>query len=84
MGGDDPEDHADTHEPKVDTTVDDLESHLLPLIECADSSDLPDCLVDYIDVDEQLSEIAVDMLTPDVDGMAASGRGGGGEGCAGD
>ena len=72
--GDDPEDYADTYEPKVDTTVDDLESHLLPLIECADSSDLEDCLPDYIDVDEWLSEIAVDMLTPDVDGMAASGQ----------
>ena len=50
---------------------------LLPLMGCVDgqvNQPFSDCIVDHIELDEWLAEIALDNVLPDVDGMANAGQ----------
>lgn len=74
--GDDPSRYVERFEPKADTTVEQLEADLFPLFDCAAEPDdeLRRCLPELIDVDEWITEIAVDVVLPDVDGLAGAGQ----------
>jgi spore coat protein CotH len=72
--GDEPADYAATYEPKGDTPLEAMETDLIPLIACANSDEVVECLPDHIDLDAWLTATAVDMVLPDVDGMASSGQ----------
>ncbi len=74
---DDPVAYAGTYEPKAGTSDTAFAEELLPLLACASTgsdSEFATCIPDHIDVDEWLTEIAVDMALPDVDGMAGAGQ----------
>ena len=74
---DDPAVYALTYEPKAGTDEADITADLIPLLACASSeteTELAACLPDHLDVDQWLREIAVDMVLPDVDGMASAGQ----------
>lgn len=66
----------DGFEPKGITTVDDIADDIVPLLACLETGvsdeQLRACVEGKIDVDEWLSEMAVDMLLTNVDGMAAT------------
>ena len=74
--GSDPSKYVDRYEPKADTTTAQLEADLFPLFACAEGSDsaLATCLPTLVDVPEWLTEIAIDMVLPDVDGLAGVGQ----------
>ncbi|MFZ5481449.1 MAG: CotH kinase family protein [Myxococcota bacterium] len=75
--GDDPAVLAETYEPKADTDEEDMREDLIPMLACASEADdaaFSACIGEWIDVDEWLTEIAVDVLLPDVDGMASAGQ----------
>ncbi|MDP2311959.1 MAG: CotH kinase family protein [Pseudomonadota bacterium] len=74
---DNPLDYVPTYAPKVDTDEADVVADLMPMLSCASvdtDEELAACLPDHIDVDAWLREIAVDMVLPDVDGMASAGQ----------
>jgi spore coat protein CotH len=74
---DDPLAYASTYEPKAGTDTDDLVTDLLPMLACASSAtdeEFATCIPQQIDVDEWLNEMAVDMVLPDVDGLASAGQ----------
>jgi spore coat protein CotH len=69
--------YAQTYEPKADTDELDMHDDLIPMLACASESDdnaFSACIGEWIDVDEWLTEIAIDMYLPDVDGMASAGQ----------
>lgn len=74
--GDDPSKYVDRYEPKADTTTAQLQADLFPLFACAAGSDsaLASCLPTLVDVPEWLTEIAIDTVLPDVDGLAGVGQ----------
>lgn len=74
--GDDPDRYDAKYEPKADTTLEQLAADILPLVRCANEADaeLRVCLPDQVNVDAWLTEIAVDMVLPDVDGFAGAGQ----------
>ncbi len=74
--GDDADDYDKQYEPKADTTPEQLEAELIPLLQCASGTDaeLLACLPAHADVDEWITEMAVDMVLPDVDGLAGAGQ----------
>jgi hypothetical protein len=66
-----------TYEPKAGTDEAALTDDLLPLLQCASAEGddaLAACLPDHVDVEAWLTEIALDMVLPDVDGMAGAGQ----------
>lgn len=74
---DDPIAYTGTYEPKAGTNDADVSADLIPMLACASSGsddELRACLPDHIDIDAWLREIAVDMVLPDVDGMAGAGQ----------
>jgi len=72
--GDDPEDYAATYEPKGDTELAAMEDDLIPLMACVNSDEVESCLPEHIDIEAWLTATAIDMVLPDVDGMASSGQ----------
>ncbi|MEN9786277.1 MAG: hypothetical protein RLZZ299_1541 [Pseudomonadota bacterium] len=69
--------YVDTYQPKAGTDEADMASDLLPFLQCASEPDdaaFRACLPTWIDVDAWLAEIALDMILPDVDGMASAGQ----------
>lgn len=74
--GDDPERYDAKYAPRADTTLEQLAADIIPLVRCANQDDagLLGCLPAHADVDEWLTEIAVDMVLPDVDGFAGAGQ----------
>jgi spore coat protein CotH len=76
-GGDTPEGYLTTYEPKAGTEPADMTEDLMPMLQCAstkDDAEFRSCIETWIDVDEWLTEVAVDMVLPDVDGMASAGQ----------
>ncbi len=74
---DDPIAYSATYEPKAGTNDADVSADLIPMLACASVSsddEFEACISDHIDVDAWLTEIAVDMVLPDVDGMAGAGQ----------
>lgn len=74
---DDPAAYALTYEPKAGTEEQQITDDLIPMLQCASvgsDEELKACLPEHIDVDQWLKEIAVDMVLPDVDGMASAGQ----------
>lgn len=74
---DDPDAYTLTYEPKAGTRDEEVVADLIPMLACAsvDTDDeLAACLPQHVDVDQWLTEIAVDMVLPDVDGMASAGQ----------
>jgi hypothetical protein len=54
-----------------------MRDDLIPMLQCAsepDDATFAACIGEWIDVDEWLTEIAVDVYLPDVDGMASAGQ----------
>jgi hypothetical protein len=75
--GDDPMDYIETYDPKGETLDSAIEEDLFPLIECVNVSSDDDflaCIPGLIDVDNWLTEIAVDVVLPDIDGMIGAGQ----------
>ncbi len=74
--GDDIDRYNTRYEPKADTPEDQIWTDVYPLVQCAEKADaaLVECLPTHVDVDEWLTEIAVDMVLPDVDGLAGAGQ----------
>lgn len=74
--GDDFDDYDKKYEAKAGTMPEDAESDLIPMIKCANgpAADLETCLPTWVDVDEWLTEMAVDAVMPDVDGLAGAGQ----------
>lgn len=74
--GDDADDYNERYEPKAGTTDEMVMADIVPLIRCAEGNDaqLVQCLPTHINIDEWLTEIAVDMVLPDVDGLAGTGQ----------
>jgi spore coat protein CotH len=74
--GEDPEAYVSTYEPKADTVPEDMRADLIPFLACAsaDEAAFRDCIEDWIDVEAWLREIAVDVVLPDVDGLAGAGQ----------
>lgn len=75
--GDDVNIYAETYEPKAGASKADMATDLIPMLACAstpDDAEFEACIEQRIDVDEWLTEIAVDMVLPDVDGMASAGQ----------
>ena len=75
--GVDPATYSVTYEPKADTEAEDMTGDLIPMLQCAsepDDATFAACIEGWLDVDEWLAEIAVDMALPDVDGMAGAGQ----------
>jgi hypothetical protein len=74
--GADPTTYTDRYEPKADTPIDQLGVDLFPLFACVAKSDaeLATCLRELVDVDEWITEIALDMVMPDVDGFPGAGQ----------
>lgn len=71
---DEPEDYWDTYEPEADTDPEAMRDDLIPLITCANGSDFDGCIDDWIDADSFMQLTALDMVLPDVDGMAPAGQ----------
>ncbi len=75
--GPDSDDYLETYEPKGETLDTAIQDDLLPLIECvngmADEA-FEACIVDRVDVENWLLEIAIDVVLPDVDGMIGAGH----------
>lgn len=73
---DDPDDYDKLYEAKAGTAAEDVATDLVPLLKCASgkSGTLVTCLPPLIDVDEWLTEMAVDTTLPDPDGLAAAGQ----------
>ncbi|MFN7142478.1 MAG: CotH kinase family protein [Myxococcota bacterium] len=65
-------------EAKGVTTDEDKSGDLVPMFACLETGDSGDtfrtCLEQWVDVDAWLSEIALDMLLTNVDGMSATGQ----------
>ena len=75
--GDDPADYLDTYEPKGGTPDEAIVTDLFPLIECANTAaaaDFEACIPVLIDVENWLTEIAVDVVLPDIDGFIGAGQ----------
>ena len=74
--GDDPDRYDAKYAPKADTTLEQLAADIIPLVKCANEDDagLVDCLPAHANVEEWLTEMAVDMVLPDVDGFAGAGQ----------
>jgi spore coat protein CotH len=73
----DPAAYLATYEPKAGTSEAEVTERLIPMLACASTpsdEDLAACLPEHVDVDQWLTEIAVDMVLPDVDGMAGAGQ----------
>lgn len=66
----------DGFESVADTLDADKVADLIPLFQClapgSDDAAFRTCIEQWIDVDEWLTEMAVDMLLPNIDGMAAT------------
>jgi hypothetical protein len=66
----------DGFEPKGVTTVEDLATDIIPLLGCLENgvsdAQLRACVEGKIDVEEWISEMAVDILLTNVDGMATT------------
>ncbi len=74
---DDPAAYTLTYEPKAGTDEVGVADDLIPMLACATAEtdeELESCLPNHVDVDQWLREIAVDMVLPDVDGMASAGQ----------
>lgn len=66
-----------TYEPKAGTDPEDMQADLIPFLQCASTADDVEfraCIETWIDVEEWLREIALDVVMPDVDGMAGAGQ----------
>lgn len=75
--GTDPTPYLETYEPKAGTDPEDMQADLIPFLECASTTDdaaFRSCIETWIDVDLWLKEIAIDVVLPDVDGMAGAGQ----------
>lgn len=74
--GDDIDRYNTRYEPKAGTEEEQIWEDIYPLLQCAgeDDAGLMTCLPTHVDVDEWLTEMAVDMVLPDVDGMAGAGQ----------
>ena len=83
--GDDADQYSGKYEAKADTLPESYATHLIPFLDCVDDytpdayptdSDvaMETCVDDWIDVDEWLAEIAVDVAVLDVDGMQGTGQ----------
>ncbi len=75
--GDDPLDYVDKYDLKGGTPDEAITTDLLPLIECVntpDDADFEACIPEHIDVENWLTEIAVDVALPDIDGMIGAGQ----------
>lgn len=74
--GDEADDYNERYEPRADTTDEMVLADIYPLIQCAQGNDtqLVSCLPGLIDLDEWITEMAVDMVLPDVDGLAGAGQ----------
>ena len=75
--GDEPRYYEETYVPKAKTVPEDMYDDLIPMIECVNQesdADFSGCIDDWIDVDEWLTEMAVDASLPDVDGMLGAGQ----------
>lgn len=74
--GDDFDDYDKKYEAKAGTLPEDSEADLIPMIKCATgpAAELEACLPGWVNVDEWLTEMAVDAVLPDVDGLAGAGQ----------
>ncbi len=75
--GDDPVTYASIYEPRAGTRPEDMTTDLIPFLKCASEPDdaaFQACIPNWIDVDAWLAEISMDMVLPDVDGMASAGQ----------
>jgi hypothetical protein len=69
--------YVETYQPKAGTQEADMSEDLVPFLQCASEPDdaaFRACLPTWIDLDAWLAEIAIDMILPDVDGMASAGQ----------
>lgn len=69
-------DYDEKYVAKAGTLPEDATSDLIPLLQCAAGNDaaLQTCLPTHIDVEEWLTEMAVDAVLPDIDGLAGAGQ----------
>ncbi len=75
--GEEPDAYVSTYEPKAGTTPEDMRQDLIPFLTCASEPDdeaFRACIDGHLDRGEWLSEIAMDTILPDVDGMAGAGQ----------
>lgn len=75
--GEEPDAYVSTYEPKAGTTAEDMREDLIPFLKCASEPDdeaFRGCIDGHLDRGEWLSEIAMDTILPDVDGMAGAGQ----------
>ena len=69
--------YVETYQPKAGTKEADMPEDLVPFLQCASAPDdaaFRACVPAWIELDSWLAEIALDMILPDVDGMASAGQ----------
>lgn len=74
--GDDPAAYG-RYDPRAGTEAEDALADLIPFLQCASQADdaaLDACIDDWIDTDQWITEMAVDAVLPDVDGLAGAGQ----------
>lgn len=66
----------DTWESKTGTDDEDKVDDLIPMFRCLapGEDDFEACIQDWVDVDEWFTEMAVDVLLPNIDGMQSTGQ----------
>lgn len=75
--GPDPLDYIQTYDPKGATPDTAIEDDLFPLIACvneASDAAFEACIPGLVDVENFLTEIAVDVVLPDIDGFIGAGQ----------
>mgnify|MGYP001567065949 CR=1 FL=1 len=74
--GDEVDKYDGRYEAKAGTPPEAYEAELIPMIACASAGDaeMLACIDEHVDAAEFLTEVAVDMALPDVDGMAGVGQ----------
>lgn len=75
--GDNPDRYDEQYTAKAGTLPEDAATDIIPFVQCVDGStdaELATCLDTWTDLDEWITEMAVDAVLPDVDGLAGAGQ----------
>ena len=65
------------YDPRAGTPDSAVEDDILPIIRCLrlrDDAEFTTCIEEHLDVENWLTEIAVDVVLPDIDGMIGTGQ----------